>query len=185
VDEDDSDILDQVISEEYEHVQEVNRIQDALPVLRLRDDATRPLGYGSINHGQLSFDTLVDMRRRHQTKQASQGVRTKLSKPTTENPSMRANIIREFHNALKEAQDEAAVGTGVERAARWRAPAPGGREGLIDNVRAPDLYAGNSANAAVTAAVTARKVSHHPIRRCLKNTNYWLLRPSLVAKLSL
>lgn len=73
---------------------------------------------------------------------------------------MRANIIREFHYALKEAQDEAAVGSGVERNVRWRAPAPGGREGVIDGVRAPELAAGSSANAALSASVVARQVRH-------------------------
>ena len=76
----------------------------------------------------LTYDILVDMRR-HQTKQATLRIRTKLSKPTPNNPSTCANIIREFHNA----QDEAAVGSGVERNVRWRAPVPGGREGVIDS----------------------------------------------------
>ncbi len=55
-------------------------------------------------------------------------------------------------------RDDTAVGTGLERGARWHAPAAGGRNGLVNGVRAPELTAGNSANAAVTATAAAKQV---------------------------
>ena len=59
-------------------------------------------------------------------------------------------------------QDDRSAGTGVERVARWvdknREPAPGGRGGVINCDKAPDLLAGNEANAAVVATAAAREV---------------------------
>jgi hypothetical protein len=97
------------------------------------------------------------MRRKHQTQQAALGVRTKSETVDKPEISMRQQLIRRFHEVLKEQQDHA-IGTGCERAARWRAPAPGGREGQIDGLSAPALPSGNSANAAVAASAIAKKV---------------------------
>ncbi|KAF9481696.1 hypothetical protein BDN70DRAFT_991713 [Pholiota conissans] len=157
---DDSEKLEEVITSEYSEVQAmIRRFNRPLPPLRLPDQPTTTvIGRGTLKFDRLDFDTLVQMRRNHQTKQAAQGVRTKLTKPTNEDKStaLRSKILREMHGALKEAQDEAAMGTGLERQQRWRAPAPGGRGGLVEGVAAPDLAAGTSANAAVSADAIAK-----------------------------
>ncbi|KAJ7894643.1 hypothetical protein B0H14DRAFT_2559074 [Mycena olivaceomarginata] len=55
--------------------------------------------------------------------------------------------VKKLHLALKEEQDQA-TGTGLERSARWRAPAPGGRNAASGSALPG---AGNSANAALAA----------------------------------
>jgi hypothetical protein len=118
-----------------------------------------------MQYGDLDFEMLINMRRQHQTKQAATGVRTKKFKTdSSHNTTLRGKIIRELHEMMKEAQDDVAVGTGADRDRRWtasdnRAPAPGGREGIIDGVPAPDILAGNAANAALAAAAVAKRVS--------------------------
>lgn len=110
----------------------------------------------------LDFEMLINMRRQHQTKQAAIGVRTKKFKTNSSDAtSVRGKIIRELHEVLKEAQDDVAIGTGADRGRRWtdhnRVPAPGGREGVIKGVAAPEISAGNSTNAALAAAAVAKK----------------------------
>ena len=133
----------------------------SLPRVHTADEATRPLGQGTLQAEDMNFDIMVDMRRAHQTKQAATGVRTKKSKPSDGSP--RGRIISEFHQALKEAQQNRGVTTGLDRGVRWREPAPGGRDGVLDGASAPTLAAGNAANAAVTAADNAKKVSMLPL----------------------
>ena len=165
---DDSEMLEQVISNEYSQVQAVMQRSSltelTIAPLQYQDEPTTLKGMFSFD--KLDFDVLIDMRRRHQTKQAAQGVRTKLTKSTDEDKSthLRMKILREMHSALKESQDEAAAGTGLDRRLRWRAPAPGGRNGLIEGVSAPALPAGSSANAAVSADAVAKAVSIYPFR---------------------
>ena len=150
---DDSDIMEDVISNEYIQTQQfLNSL--ILPAVQAPAVPTRPLGYGTQTYEDLNFDTLINMRRRHQTKQAMSGVHTRLSKTTSDDTptSLRRQIIQQLHAALKEAQDDVAVGTGSERRERWMAPAPGGRGNL------PALAAGNSANAVLSAEAITRKV---------------------------
>ncbi|KAK7035181.1 hypothetical protein R3P38DRAFT_2772186 [Favolaschia claudopus] len=66
--------------------------------------------------------------------------------------SLRQQLIRKFHLALKEEQDTA-TGTGWERAARWRAPARGGGDSKTTE---KTEVAGNSANAALAANAVAK-----------------------------
>ncbi|KAF8161506.1 hypothetical protein B0H34DRAFT_767051 [Crassisporium funariophilum] len=158
------DELEEVISDEYLRIQEVSRLRNVpIPAVQLADEHTRPLGHGTMQYDDLDFEMLVDMRRQHQTKQATTGVRTRKFKEISSNETtMRGKLIRELHEALKEAQDDVAIGTGANRRDRWtdnRVPAPGGREGVIDGATAPDALAGNSANAALTAAAVAKKAA--------------------------
>ena len=52
-------------------------------------------------------------------KQAAKGVRTKaLNTVKDKSIQLRNEILREMHSALKEAQDESAIGTGLERQQR-------------------------------------------------------------------
>jgi hypothetical protein len=109
----------------------------------------------------LSF--LTQLRFSHQTKQAASGIRTsKKSSHTSTTPAEkdltnRQVILQGFAEIIRE-RGEKGVGTGLERAARWRNPAPGGRSGEIDGISAPTLAAGNSANAAAVADGNAKRV---------------------------
>jgi hypothetical protein len=161
----DEEELEVLRADEFAQVQQITKLYNTLPTLKIHDEPTRPLGLGSTQYIDLDFEMLINMRRQHQTKQAATGVRTKKFKPSSKNgTSMRGQIIREFHQALKEAQDKKAVGTGKLRDDRWkegsssRAPAPGGRGGIINGVTAPDLEGGNAVNAAVVAATVAKQV---------------------------
>jgi hypothetical protein len=100
----------------------------------------------------------VELRRRHQTIQAARGVRTRILHTTekAKEASLRQQLIRKFHLALKEEQDQA-IGTGLNHTVRWQASAPGGLGGNVPGVQEPK-GAGNSENAALTATALARKV---------------------------
>jgi hypothetical protein len=147
--------------EEYIQVREYSKLrlkydrQVNLPAVQLPDQSSRPFGAGIVTPGDLDFQALVEMRRQHQTKHAMTGVRKRQSNSRS---TIRSNILQQFHSALRAAQDDTAVGTGLERGARWRAPAAGGRDGLVNGVHVPELAAGNSANAAMTATAAAKQV---------------------------
>ena len=72
--------------------------------------------------------------------------------------SMRRQLIRQFHEVLKQEQNRGEC-TGVNRDIHWCAPAPGGRDSRIDGASAPALANGNSANAAQSVSAAAAKVS--------------------------
>ncbi|KAF9521607.1 hypothetical protein CPB83DRAFT_202113 [Crepidotus variabilis] len=113
------------------------------------------MGYASLRVNDLDFEALVDMRWRHQTKQAMSGARKQSTAP--QKLKLWYQVFQEFHFALRSAQDDAAVGTGAEKGMRWRVPAAGGCEGVVGGVQANDPEAGNAANAAVTAANVAKR----------------------------
>ena len=107
------------------------------------------------------------MRHSHQTRQADKGVRMRYLREEKDDkktkPTLFRSIIRQFNEALKETQDDQAIGTGYERSARWttnRVPAPGARDGKIEGILAPPLVTGNSTNAAVTAAAVVKQARH-------------------------
>jgi hypothetical protein len=144
-------------------VQEVSQLHNiSIHAIQLADDPSRPLGHGAMQYGDLDFEMLINMRRQHQTKQAAIGVRTKKFKAnSSDTTTIRGKIISELHEMLKEAQDDVAIGTGADRGRRWtdnRVPAPGGRDGLIKGVAAPEISAGNATNAALAAAAAAKRV---------------------------
>ena len=109
----DEDELEVVVADEFAQVQQIAEFYKTLPALKVRDEPTRPLGHGSMQYDDLDFEALINMRQQHQTKQATSGVCTRKSKP--EKSTIRGQIIRKFHQALKEAQDEKAAGTGKLR----------------------------------------------------------------------
>lgn len=149
----DEEELEQVTSEEYVQVQQV---RDAIRGLNLPDQLSRPIGHSETKISELDFDILIDMRRNHETKQAVLGVRQRKARNTN---SIRARLVQEFHSALRDAQDEVAAGTGLERQTRWRTAAPGGRDGIVNGARLPEPAAGNTANAVATAAALSKTVS--------------------------
>ncbi|KAJ7791630.1 hypothetical protein B0H14DRAFT_3890546 [Mycena olivaceomarginata] len=78
--------------------------------------------------------------------------------------SLHQQLIRKFHEALKEDSEQGkATGTGLERTARWRASAPGGRGGNVPGSQPTLSAAGNSQNAAATATALAKKAWQSPI----------------------
>jgi len=161
----DEDAEEEILAREYEDLQAVVK---SFPPVQFQDEAAQPLGHGVLTLGALDFKALIDMRYAHQTCSADKGVRTRHSQREREGekttPTLCGSIIHQFHEALKEAQDDQAIGTGYERSARWttnRVPAPGAHDGKIEGALAPALATGNSANAAVTAAAVVKQV------RCL------------------
>jgi hypothetical protein len=99
--------------------------------LMLADQPSKALGLANITSDDLDFKALVNMRRQHQTRQAATGVRTRsdMTVTVTQDPKKteRQKIIRRFHEVLKESQNDVAVGTGIERKARWLVSAKGGQ----------------------------------------------------------
>ncbi|GLB37771.1 hypothetical protein LshimejAT787_0408220 [Lyophyllum shimeji] len=148
--------MEELLAGEYSQVRDV---VNNLPALKIQETA-KPLGRGMVTFESLDFNMLIKMRREHQTRQAALGVRTKQTSDAgdgkAEKPSIRRQVIRKFEEALKEVQDERAVGTGSERVIRWRHSAPGGRDGEIEGEHEGLLPAGNTANAAVAAAAVAK-----------------------------
>ena len=159
--------LEEVISDEYARIQELSRLQNlSIPAVQLvADEPSRPLGHSTMQYSDLDFEMLINMRRQHQTKQAVTGMQTKKFKEDSgHETTMRGKFIHKLHETLKEAQDNVAIGTGADRRGHWtdnRAPAPGGHEGIVDGVAAPEVSAGNAANAALAAAAVAKRVSRH------------------------
>ena len=149
-----------MIAEEYAQTQATLHLLTSLPPLVLPDDSVKPMGHGMLQYTGLDYKTLIKMRRKHETKQAATGVRTRSqTSETNKTASLHGQIVQEFHCAIRAAQDELAIGTGVERQLRWRAAAPGGRDGVIDGQKAQNVASGNSANAAAAAATVASQVS--------------------------
>ncbi|KAJ7258598.1 hypothetical protein C8J57DRAFT_1644546, partial [Mycena rebaudengoi] len=146
----DEELIDEMVSKEYENIRAATF---SVPPIAATE-ASKPLGRGVATAEDLNFDYLVELRRQHQTKQAARGVRTRtigaLESEKAKELSIRQQLIRKFHLALKEEQD-VAVGTGLERGMRWRASAPGGRGADVPS-------AGNTANAAATASALAKNV---------------------------
>lgn len=135
----DDEHLEQITAEEYQHLDE---FQAALSKLKTSNELSKPLGHGGITIDDLDFTYFVEMRRRHQTRQAALGVRTrKFKRPMDPDVTLKQHIVRRMREVLKE-QDDHAVGTGCERSARWE---------TSDTT-------GNSANAAAAAATLAKKV---------------------------
>ena len=117
------------------------------------------LPYLDLNLSGADITPLIDLRREHQTKQAESGTRTSNKTPNKSTPSSEKQaILRGFNEAIKQ-REEIGVGTGVGRMARWRNPAPGGRDGKVDGEVSSPAMAGNSANAAAAATSAAKKVS--------------------------
>lgn len=159
-DETDEDAAEEILAEEY---CEIHDLVNDLPAVQTSDEPAKPMGRGLVTFEDLDFDALVHMRRSHQTHQAAKGVRTKHSRDVPDSDQKRTmtlkqQIIIQYHEALRESQDEKAVGTGYERSARWRAPARGARDGKIDDSTVNPLPSGNAANAAMSASALAKQV---------------------------
>jgi hypothetical protein len=130
----------------------------ALPPVQLEDQFTEhpshhdskpgPQAFGLKNLSAKNFDSLVSLRRQHQTRQAASGVRTQQLSPTEAVPQttrIRRKILQELWQVLKLEEDHVAPGSGVERNTRWTGVAK-------------TLSKGNASNAAVVSDMDAKKV---------------------------
>ena len=120
------------------------------------DEITNMFDMNASDISAINFDKLVQLRFKHQTKQAATGVRKKTHTERVRAPSSddestggkrkeeteRQSLMRRFHEVIKEQQDRG-TGTGVERGLRW---------GLTP-------AAGNAANAAESAAARSTRAS--------------------------
>ncbi|KAJ6605413.1 hypothetical protein DFH09DRAFT_1067684 [Mycena vulgaris] len=79
-----------------------------LPPLSV-SEPSKPLGRGSATAATINFDYLVELQRRHQTIQAARGVRTQIldssNSDRAQAESLRQQLTRKLHLALKEEQD--------------------------------------------------------------------------------
>jgi hypothetical protein len=144
----DEELDDDILGDEYMSLQDTfNSEAAALPAVQLPSEPSKPSANMAFN--ALDFKVLVRQRKQHQTRQAANSARVKTSKPdedgssTAPVESTRRQILRRYHELLKEDQSKA-VGTAVERQARWSTD--------------PKPTAGNATNAAATAAAVATKV---------------------------
>lgn len=101
----------------------------ALPPVSLVSTCEPSKSFGQRNTTveDLSFDTLVALRRYHQTKQAATGVRTR-AKSLQPSTSLRRKIIQEFQDVMHEYKDYASTAAGQDRIARWQDKADSGLE---------------------------------------------------------
>jgi hypothetical protein len=125
--------------------------------LKIHTQTNKPFGHGTIQLSDLNLSALVKLRSVHETEQAKKSVRKGDAKVNVKD-TICMKVIKEMHAALKEVEDKA-VGTGLERGARWRAPALGAREGIIDGVAALALASGNTANADIATRQTVNVAS--------------------------
>lgn len=89
-----------MIYEEYSQAQRTLDLCKSLPVVRIPDELTRPLGHGELKPNDLDFEMMINMRRQHQTKHAASGVRTKKVK-VSDNTTMRSHICENSTKHLK------------------------------------------------------------------------------------
>jgi hypothetical protein len=141
----DEDDIVTVLSDERDQI--ANSLNACLAPINAPDEPTHPLDMKSSDLSTLSFDKLVHLRRKHQTRQAATSVRKKMSSGRHQSqakaPTKRQLLIRRFQEVIKQ-QQEQGRGTGAERGLRWRTDPPA---------------AGNAANAA-EAAKTRHKQVH-------------------------
>lgn len=152
----DENDLEDLVAQEY---QEVQSQQIKLRDIVLDDDISRPLGKGTITYQDLNFNSLISMRMEHQTRQAATGIRTQYTQmvdATRKPETIRRQLIRRFHEILKEEQGDIAPGTGSERKARHIISAKGGQTKESSDCDT----AGNALNAIAAATSAADKVRH-------------------------
>ncbi|KAF8905727.1 hypothetical protein CPB84DRAFT_1823080 [Gymnopilus junonius] len=167
----DDDSMEEALAEDSEQISHVlslcvSEVATSLPPVNV-DEPENP--FGSIDPSNIDLSSLVQLRFAHQTKQAASGVRTSKASRSDESSALprkeltdRQKILHGFAEIIR-ARGEKGIGTGLDRAWHWRNPAPGGRNSEIDGASAPDLAAGNAANAAATADSNAKKALKHRI----------------------
>ncbi len=110
---------------------------------------------------EIDFSTMILVRQKHETERARKGIRTReddavnaatgeASKLAKRKESARQALIRRMQEVLREEQGRA-IGTGLERDARWRAH-------VTAASRLASEATGNSANAALAAGARGAAV---------------------------
>ncbi|PPQ84235.1 hypothetical protein CVT24_004308 [Panaeolus cyanescens] len=164
--EDETSELKKMADADAEHVQllqqELQNIRRNIAVPHVTTshlEPQKPYGLGGLLVDSLGLSTLVSLRKQHQTRHAALGIRTRIpmTSKCKEAESTRAEIRREMEAVLKQYQDVQGIGTELERSHRWRAPAPGGRDAIMDGEAAPQLRAGTSTNAGAVAEKSAKE----------------------------
>ncbi|KAF5341928.1 hypothetical protein D9611_001095 [Ephemerocybe angulata] len=145
--------IEEILAEEYRHLKAMRARLASLKI----PDIIEPTHNKSLAQDLTDayLDPLVELRRKHQTRQAERGVRTRLtdsSDPSKRNNELKKELRGKFFGILKMYEDRKGVGTGLERGFRWRVAAAGGRTGVVDGEVPEEPSAGNSSNA-VGAAV--------------------------------
>jgi hypothetical protein len=133
-----------------------------LPQLNIPAEETRPFDRPVATSTSFDYSPLVNIRRQNETKRAAEGVRMRsqseeADSETSAEPTKSEVVKREIKramNAVLREHHQKAVGTGLERQARWKNnSAPGGRS---DNE--VEMLTGNSANAELAAGQRAAAV---------------------------
>lgn len=113
----------------------------------------------------LDFSTLIEQRTRHQTRQASGGLRTSKQAREPENSdasntqSLRQQVIVGIEAVVRAEDTITDVSTGGERLVRWNMPGAGRHRITGDEGTAKSNPAtGNKANAAVVAKIASNAV---------------------------
>ncbi|OJT13577.1 hypothetical protein TRAPUB_9876 [Trametes pubescens] len=125
----------------------------------------RPLDPGLMN---ADLSTLVAVRQRHETDRARKGIRTRMDDRDHDRPegddsagnrteSARQALIRNIQQVMREEQDRA-VGTGIERDARWRTHVTAASK------VGESIETGNAANAALAAGARAATVTKRRLK---------------------
>lgn len=183
------DEMDEAFSEDAEQISHVlsmcgNEVVASLPPVDIDEHNNCP--FNAADPSNIDLSVLTTLRFQHQTKQAATGVRTsKLSHSKDFDETApsgkkeltdRQAILKGFSEIIRE-QGEKGIGTGADRLRRWseRNPAPGGRLSNINGVEAPELAAGNSANAVAVADANAKRVSDHDLPVIVLTFQYFRL----------
>lgn len=163
----DEEAQEEALSEDVAHIAQV--LADSLPDPRFKQAPSNPFTTSAFDPNLVNFEPLVHLRRAHQTKQAESGTRRFLQRQPPKNDLNGSSTLEPAQQAAAEKQQvhealaailkhhtEVGVGTGLERAVRWK----GGKNSEADSSEKPT--AGNSANAAVVASANARSVRDFP-----------------------
>ncbi|KAF4569611.1 hypothetical protein EYR36_009408 [Pleurotus pulmonarius] len=167
----DEELHEELHAEEYQSIQLHSKT-----IAELRtSQASKPIGLGLLKVTEIHIDTLVDLRRRHETRQARLGLRTRDHRPATspsdkEQVSARRAIIQRYHEVLRETEHAVPAGTGINRKVRT--------EGATITEILPTT--GNAANAALAATVIQKKAAN---RRKEAFTKFLPKTSSLIAHL--
>lgn len=135
---------DEINAEDRQALKGIQAAAALPPIRSTPNEPNKLFGQGIATIEDLSFDALITLRQRNQTKQAATGVRTR-SKSLDPSTSLRRKIIQEFHDVMNEYKDYISKAAGQDRIARWQDKA--------------NRRTGNSANAAAAATTMASKVS--------------------------
>lgn len=147
----------------------VNQAASLPPIRGAKHHVSNP--FNNVDPSFIDLSSLTTLRFAHQMKQGETGfwtlkLKRAANQPTDETTNVpapkplseRQQILHGFADIIC-AQGEKSIGTGLDRAARWRNPTPGGCETeVVGGLAVPDVAGGNSANTIIVADAAAKKV---------------------------